>query len=194
MRTAVIDGKTYSFVSDRSFGLLIGCSTCTATFGAVSGTVTDGTNPIQGASVSADTGQGDVTDGTGSYELTNVAAGMRTITASADGFVAQNQQVNVTDGATIAVNFTLDPQPAGNATIKGAVRADNTGAKLAEVLVETDGESATTNKGGKYNIRDVPAGIKTVTASKDGYETQPMEITVVAGQSITVDFDLVLIE
>ncbi len=194
VRTAVIGTDTYNFVSDRSYGLIVGCSTCTATFGTVTGTVTDSStgNPIQGASVSADTGQNDTTDQNGDYTLSNVPTGNRTITASASGYVMQQKPATVNDGQTTIVDFALDPEPAGNGTIKGTVRDASTGSKLGGVLVTTDtGESATTNNGGKYTIRNVPAGNRTVTASLSFYVTQQQPATVVAGQTTTVDFDLV---
>ncbi len=195
VRTAVIDGETYSFVSDRSFGLLIGCSTCTATFGTINGTVTDTSTglAIQGASVSADTGQIDLTDASGLYELTSVPTGTRTVTAFATGYVTQQQPTAVTDGGTSVVDFALDPTPtpSGFGTVKGTVRDANTGARLGGALVEIDtGEQGITNNGGKYNIKDVPEGNRTVTASLDGYFLQEKPATVTAGQTTTVDFNL----
>lgn len=94
---------------------------------------------------------------------------------------------------------TATPTPAptatpggGTGTIKGTVTAANTGAKLGGVLVTTDtGQSATTNNGGKYTINNVPAGSRTVTASKTGYVTQQQPATVTAGQTTTVNFALV---
>ena len=60
-------------------------------------------------------------------------------------------------------------------------------------MVETDtGESATTNRRGKYNIKNVPEGIYTVTASKPDYVTQDvLGVMVNAGQTTAgVDFAL----
>ena len=196
VRTAVIGGDTYSFVSDRSFGLLIGCSACTATFGTISGTVIDTSTKlaIQDASVSTDTAQNDLTDASGSYQLTNVPIGTRTVTASAAGYVTQQKQTTVEDGKTSVVDFALDPAPtpSGFGTVKGTVRDDNTGARLGGTLVVTDtDEQGTTNNGGKYNIKDVPEGNTTVTVSLEGYVTQDKPATVTAGQTTTVDFNLV---
>ena len=68
----------------------------------------------------------------------------------------------------------------------------NTGARLSSVLVETDnGQSATTNHGAKYSIGDIPAGQRTVTASKAGYATETKEVDVVADQTTVADFALV---
>jgi hypothetical protein len=86
----------------------------------------------------------------------------------------------------------LDPS-SGFGTIKGTVRDASTGARLGGVSVTTDtGESATTNRGGKYTISNVPDGDRNVTASLAGYLTQEEQpVTVVAGQTTTVDLRLV---
>jgi hypothetical protein len=150
-------------------------------------------NPIQGATVSADSGQGDTTDSSGNYTLSNVPIGTQTVTASATGFVTQQDtNVVVSDGQTTSdVDFVLDPEP-GTGTIKGTVTDANTGAKLDGVLVTADtGESATTNRGGKYTIRNVPEGDRTVTASKVDYDTQEQPAPVTAGQTTPVNFVLV---
>lgn len=190
----------YIFQSDRNFGLIVVCAgagCATQPTGTVMGTVTDSSTglPIQGASVSADTGQIDTTDVNGNYTLSSVPTGTRTVTASATGFVTQqNTNVVVIDGQTTSnVDFALDPEPTGGTgTIKGTVTDASTGGKLSNVLVETDlDQFDTTNRGGKYTIKDVPDGNRTVTASKAGYVTQQQPATVTAGQTTTVNFALV---
>ena len=188
----------YIFQSDRNFGLIVNCAgagCATQTTGTVEGTVTDSSTglPIQGASVSADTGQSDTTDVNGDYTLSNVPTGTRTITASATGYVTQQDTANVTNGGTSIVNFSLDPEPTGGTgTIKGTVTDASSGAKLGGVFVVTDtSESDTTNNGGKYTINNVPEGSRTVTASLTGYVTQQQPATVTAGQTTTVNFALV---
>ena len=47
-----------------------------------------------------------------------------------------------------------------------------------------------TNKGGKHNIQNVPAGPQTVIASKGGYMDQQKGVEVVAGGTVTVNFTL----
>ena len=196
VRLALIDGLLYIFPSDRNFGLIVDCEGCaTPASGTVTGTVSAGGSPIQGASVGADTGQGDTTDASGGYTLNDVPAGTRIVTASATGYLMlQFTNVGVNDGLTTTVDFALDPEPVGGGTgsIKGTATDASTGAKLSGVLVMADtGESATTNNGGKYNIRDVPEGSRTVTASKTGYDDLPQPATVTAGQTTPVNFALV---
>ena len=166
----------------------------TQTTGTVIGTVTDSStsNPIQGASVSADSGQGDTTDADGNYTLTNVPTGTRTVTASATDFVTkQVTNVVVSDGQTTSgIDFGLVSEPVGGGTgtVKGTVR--NAGAKVGGILVTTNppSNSDTTNKGGKYNVGDVPTGTVSMIADcPSGDQTVPVMVN--AGATVTVDFD-----
>ncbi len=75
--------------------------------------------------------------------------------------------------------------------VKGTVTDANTGAKLGSVVVMADGESATTNRGGEYTIRNVSEGDRSVTTSKVDYVTQEQPAAVTAGQTKTVNFALV---
>ena len=191
--------NTYIFQSDRNFGLIvdcIGCSVPIATVGTIEGIVTssDGGAPIAGASVTTDTGENASTDASGAYTLSSVPTGSRTVTASADGYVSQNVAVSVSDGGTSTQNFVLDPSvtSGGFGTIKGTVTDSISGARLNGVSLETDtGEIATTNRGGKYTLQNVPEGDRTVTANKNGYvffESPPIPVT--AGQTSTFNFSL----
>ena len=116
------------------------------------------------------------------------------MTASADGYVDQSAAVSVSDGGTSTKNFVLDPSVTngGFGTIKGTVTDSISGARLNGVSLETDtGETATTNRGGKYTLQNVPEGDRTVTANKNGYvffESPP--IPVAAGQTSTFNFSL----
>jgi hypothetical protein len=84
------------------------------TNGTISGTVKDTSNhPLSGALVQTLTGgYSGTTDTDGSFALSGVAAGTYTLQASRGGYVAVQQQgVQVTDGLTTTVNFSLAPQP-----------------------------------------------------------------------------------
>ena len=80
--------------------------------GAVSGTITDSVtgSPIEGAGVSADTGESTTTDVDGVYTLTDVPVGDRDITASASGYALQIKPANVSENATTNVDFALVAQ------------------------------------------------------------------------------------
>ncbi len=93
------------------------------TTGTISGTVTDGTNPLAGATVSL-TVSGSVysaaTAGNGSYSILNVPAGTGyTVTAGLTGYTGANKtNVNVTANTTTSgVNLTLSAIPPATYTV-----------------------------------------------------------------------------
>jgi hypothetical protein len=180
-----------------SYGAGANIETCDSTSGGstvglVTGRITDASTelPIQSASVSTDTGQSALTDGQGNYQLVSVPTGSRTVTASASGYVSVQSTVNVSDSATSTADFALSPPSGGSGAIKGTV-TDSSGTKLGGALVQTDsGQSALTNSGGKYTIQNVPAGTRTVTASKPGFLSQIQTAQLLSGQNLTVDFSL----
>ena len=77
------------------------------TFGSIGGTVTSGGNAISGATVSVETGQSATTAGDGSYNISGVPTGDRSVTASATGFVSQTTAATVSEGQTTTVDFDL---------------------------------------------------------------------------------------
>ncbi|MCH7551108.1 MAG: PASTA domain-containing protein, partial [Proteobacteria bacterium] len=94
--------------------------------------------------------------------------------------------VTVTDDDTGAgsdpVIVTVLPVAGGVGTVSGKVQDSATGDNLKGVLVTTDGQTATTNKQGKYSIDNVPEGSRTLTFSMTGYVTKFMNsVTVNAG-------------
>ena len=191
--TFCIDSATTAFATFDPAGPDCGSNVGPSTFGEVAGVVTDSVTaaPIGGATVSADSGQSDTTDAGGNYMLSSVPTGTRAITASAVGYTINQQTANVTDGGVTVVDFSLIPSGSGGVgTIKGTV-TNAGGAKLAGVLVGTDtGHMALTNKGGKYMIQNVPAGDRSVTASKAGFTPEVINVTVNAGSTTTVNFTL----
>ncbi len=162
------------------------------TTGTISGTVKDtNNNPIQGATVSTNTGGYTTTSASdGSYTLSAVAPGTYNVTASKAGYNSQTQSnKTVTAGQITTVNFNLTLVPG---TISGTVKdASNNGIVGATVTTSPGNYSATTGSGGAYTINNVPQGTYDVTASKSGYlsDTQTGK-TVTSGQTTTVNFTL----
>ena len=75
--------------------------------GTIKGIVTDGTNPIPGATVIAN-GYSNTTNSTGNYILT-LPIGNYTVTASKRGYLTQLKYISVRENQTIELNFTLTP-------------------------------------------------------------------------------------
>ena len=81
--------------------------------GSITGTVTNASDAtaIGGATVSVDTGQSATTAADGTYTITDVPTGERSVTASADGFESQTKTATVTGNETTSVDFALTPVP-----------------------------------------------------------------------------------
>lgn len=163
-------------------------------FGEINGTVTDsGTGaPIENAGVSTDTGENASTNASGQYTMGSVPVGNRTVSVNANGYQPDSSPASVVEGAPAVVDFQLIPEPAGGGTgsVKGTVYSSS-GAKLADATVAVlGGNSALSNKGGKYHIQGVQEGAQQVTASLPGYLSQTQVVEVAAGTTLTVDFTL----
>lgn len=75
--------------------------------------------------------------------------------------------------------------------IKGTVfTSDGKPAELVNVVVEKTGRGTTVNKAGAFIISNIQPGSYTLTASFTGLRQQKKEVTVIAGQTVVVDFIL----
>ena len=185
----------WDFDQAGSAAFLCGAPPPPTTTGSITGVVSDASNgnPIPGATATADSGQSDTTDATGNYTLVDVPTGARTVTFSATDYESSSPSTLVSEGATSTLNISLTPSPVGGGTgtLKGTVK-NNSGSKLSGVLVQVlGGPSATTNKGGKYNIQNVPEGQRSVTASHPDYsDSDPVPVTITAGSTETLNITL----
>ena len=162
-------------------------------FGTVAGRVTDvATDGISNAAVSTNSGQSTNTDAFGDYSMANVPVDSHTVSVTASGYESQNAPAIVPENDTTIVEFTLTETPTGGSgTVKGTVYS-STGGKLSGVTLQVlGGSSSLTNKGGKYTIQNVSAGLQTVTAIKTGYTSLEQDVNVVAGGSVTLNFTLI---
>lgn len=80
--------------------------------GSIKGTVRSSSGPkLSGVMIEVQGGSSANTNNGGKYNLQNVTEGTRTITASKTGFMPQVQQVMVSAGGSVTLNFTLSPDP-----------------------------------------------------------------------------------
>lgn len=110
--------------------------------GTIQGVVVDvGTgNPIgTSAVVSVDTGQSTNTAVDGSYTLSNVPAGSRTLTAGAPGYDAQVRGVSLAEDATLTENFALTALVGATQSIVECITYNTTGGRgpNAKLLIAT---------------------------------------------------------
>ena len=89
---------------------------------------------------------------------------------------------------------TATPTPTGVVAITGTVVVSTApGAPISSAMVSTDtgGFTATTGADGTYTISNVTPGAYTLTASATGFVSSSQSVTVTAGVTTTVHFDLV---
>ncbi|MDD1652785.1 MAG: carboxypeptidase-like regulatory domain-containing protein, partial [Methanomicrobiales archaeon] len=161
------------------------------------GTVNSPTGPISGAVVSIISlgYSADVSPVNGSYRLDGLPGGTHSVTASAQGYVPQTQDVVVPVADSVLVNFILTTQ---NGSISGStyhsqlgtpLNATNVSVQIGLVTVTVPSDSS-----GNYNITNVPEGVYTVTASRDGFLTASATDVAVTRGNLTSGIDLYLVE
>jgi Tol biopolymer transport system component len=143
--------------------------------------VDDGGIPLAGVAIS-DGGQILATTGvTGTYRISNLAAGSYTLTPGKTGYVFSplSRQVVVGPDA-LNQDFTGSPVTA-RFSISGQVQ-DWSGAPLAGVLIQAGAQlTTTTGSDGSYQFTDLAPGAYTLTPSRDGYTFTPAQIQVTLG-------------
>lgn len=154
--------------------------------GGVTVTVTGAAKPLATETLTA----GDV----GSYELAGLSTpGEYTLTFSLSGYTSVTIPVDLSSGASATgVDATLMPE---NGSIDGTVEASGAGVAGATVTVTDGGPPlttvSTTDPAGGFSLSGVAAGTYSVTASLTGYESETVQVVVVAGQTATPTIDLV---
>jgi hypothetical protein len=160
-----------------------------STTGSIDGTVTDGTNPIEGASIVVEnTTYSAISDVNGYYSISNIPTETYSITASANSYSSSTQKnVSVTENQTTTVNFSLASIP--TYTISGIVTDGSNPLEGALVEIEGTNLSAYTDGEGTYSVSGVEIGDYTITASLSGYESSNRSISV-NGNLTEIDFSL----
>ena len=158
--------------------------------GTLIGSVTDGTNPIAGATVSATGGYTTITNASGVYTM-DLRVGTYNVTASKYGFLPSTVNgVSITNDTTTTQNFPLSPAPSH--TVSGVVTDAATGWPLyARIHIPgyPGGPIFTDPVTGAYNVTLVDSSYNfTVSALTSGY-TDAVTPVVVSGNT-TKDFAL----
>ena len=159
-----------------------------------------------GVTYSSDSAGGSYNSGTGVWtvgSLADAASATLTIVAAVDAGTGGD---TITNTASISASDQADPDATNNSASaditvavpgggggEGNVRGTVTvgGAKESGVTVEVvdTGPTATTNKGGKYRLKDVTAGFHDIKATK-GLLTETKSVEVIAGETVELNFDL----
>lgn len=154
----------------------------------LTGTVTDSvTNqPVSGAAISY-SGGSTVTSGSGAYTITGVQEGSYQISASASGYAPVSQSATAGPGQTVTTNIAIAPL-AGSVT--GSVTDVATGLPISGASISYSGGAATTNSAGSYNFAGVTEGTYQLTATRSGYTTRVLPVTVGPGALAQLNFQL----
>lgn len=98
-------------------------------------------------------------------------------------------------GFAVALIFaatSVEAQQIG--VVAGAVRAEATGKPVvgASVTVTGSAREATTDSDGRFALTGVPVGSRIVTVTRDGYAALSQPVTIVSGQTLSLDVNLPL--
>ena len=160
----------------------IGIFLATAGLGHVSGTVTSGTTPLEGAIITvAGAANTTTTNASGYYSLQYIPQGPQNITASKIGYAAQTLPVTIVENETATLNFNLVALP--QVTVTGlVVGSDAPTVGLADASVTLTGMvdyTATTNATGQFTIPNVYASqTYNYTVTKAGYTNATGTVTI----------------
>ena len=161
--------------------------------GTLTGTVTDGTNPIAGAKVS--TGSGSfTTDATGTYTGT-LPIGTYDLVASKYGFFPSTVNgVVVTDGGTTVQNFVLAPAP--TVVVNGVVKDGSGGGWPLYAKIVVTGAGAPTFTiwtdpvTGYYSLTLVTGTSYTFAVTSPGYNTGGGVLPLIAAAPVVANWTL----
>jgi peptide/nickel transport system substrate-binding protein len=176
--------------------LVVNVTELSETAGLLKGYVKDEDgNPLKGALVDAGvksvtTFPEDAALPEGSYSM-YLEPGDYEVTASKLGYEDNSTTATVVTGNTTWVNFTLELT---SGTLEGFVYDNETGEVIASALVKITYDGATknfsTNAEGFYQFLAVPEGSVTVNVTKSGYASNETVVTVVAGETTTLNVNL----
>lgn len=163
--------------------------------------------PIQGALVSlAGVNTDEIprttqTNAYGKYTFEDVSPREYDVTAQAEGFISETQQVTLQAGEEKYLNFSLQAEEEDTGTLTGYVSQDMgfldvwvpiEGALVSLAGVNTDEvpRTTTTDEDGKYTFEDVSPREYDVTAQAEGFITETQQVTVKAGEVNYLSFML----
>jgi len=128
------------------------------------------------------------TDTSVTYEF-SLGAGDYTVIASAEGYIKQEKSVTINSGNTTTLDFRLAPPEPQKGILTGTVIDRGTSAPIFKATIAVNGVSAQTDSLGTYEI-EMDLGNYTATASADGYVQQQRSATITAGDTTTLNFQL----
>ena len=181
-------GITYNWHPNT--GLSIALDDLGSMIGSVSGTVTDGTNPVEGVRIEFEgTNLNRKTDNAGDYNLNIVLPNTYKIKASKFGYSDVTASVTVTAGNHSTVDLILPPLP--KYSVSGKVTGNDAPEGLQDVTLTLTGHSnhkVVTDATGNYSIPDVYGGFTyDIKVERSGYQTYISTIEVNANATHNIE-------
>ena len=171
----------------------------------VYGTVTDGTNPVPGATVKLFDSAGmpyqhTVTDLAGSYTLSGIPAGTYSIGAvSSDSRLSSLTGVTLSNGATARMDIVCEPDSTlALGVVAGVLTVAGGSEPLAGAKITLSGPLGVTAvtctaSDGEFAFYDLADGVYTLMASAEGYVTSaPMTAVIINGSFANVVMSMAL--
>jgi thermitase len=158
--------------------------------GSITGSVTDAKDgsPIVGATVTDGT-RTTSTDAAGKYTIADVPQGSYQVVAGKEGYQSSSLMVNVLSGSAAVANFSLN-QIIVPGSITGSVADAKDGSPIVSATVSDGNGTALTDALGSYTISNVLPGSYQVVASKGGYQSSFLTVSVLSGSTAVANLSL----
>jgi len=124
----------------------------------------------------------------GLFQFTNMPEGIYSIHVTADGFLAQQDTIQMTRETRRVINFTLtgsrDPEPEAIylgknvGAVRGTVVCDETDEPVADAVITIGEAFITTNDAGSFRLKDLGVGERRLKVIKNGFEKFEKDILV----------------
>lgn len=152
---------------------------------SVGGTIIVLTFP-QGASVYLN----DVYRGISPITIRNITPGNYVVSVSRAGAIADSAPVELFEGSTREIGFTLETVSASPAAPKGSgsIAVDSSPGG-ASVMLDGNNVGTTRMDGYAFNVNNVPSGNHTITVELAGYPPYTSTVTVIRNQVVKVSAD-----
>jgi hypothetical protein len=138
------------------------------------------------------------TDQEGSFLIRNVTPGQYTITAIKQGFDTAVTKITVVKAQTSTANLLLAPKDTSSSALYGSIQGmisdamTSGGVQGVTIITDPSTSSVFTDNNGKYSITSISPGKYKLTASKTGYTSTIINVTVLAGKVTTANFELLM--
>lgn len=163
-----------------------------AKYGSIKGKITNSNSGavISGATITTSPALGSITsDSEGVFTIEKILPGTYTLTVSKTGFTDKEVEVVVSAGMVTTANVAIQQQ---TGSVSGTIIDSGTGNPLAGVNVKTTPGTSTynTDSQGQFSISNVAPGTYKIAASKAGYTSVEISVTVSAGLNTNADMVL----